>query len=93
MLKKYKKLANIIFKNNTKDFNIRKTIEELQELSLILTQQLNKPHKDFSEEIIKEIADVKIRLLYLNTIYNRAAIYNRMIFKIKKIIRNVNNRG
>ena len=93
MLKKYKKLANVIFKNNTKDFNIRKTIEELQELSLILTQQLNKPHKDFNDEIIKEIADVKIRLLYLDTIYNKTAIYNRMIFKIKKIIKNVNNRG
>ena len=88
------KLAQIfkVFAKNSDEFNMRKTSEELQELSLILTQQLNKPHKDFSNHIIEEIAHVEIRLLYLKDKYCNKKIKEQVNKKIKKLNKNVNNR-
>ena len=40
----------------------KKLVEECMELALIITQQLNKPRVDFTQEIIDEIGDVKWRL-------------------------------
>lgn len=77
----YNHLLNI----NDEDYTLRKTIEELQELSLILTQRLNKskelvPDKD----IIEEIGDVKIRLKVLEKMFPQKLIKKRINFKLKK---------
>jgi NTP pyrophosphatase (non-canonical NTP hydrolase) len=92
MLKNNKKIAREVFSCNTKEYNIQKCIEELQELSLALTQQLNKPSKDYKKEIIDEIGDVKIRLLYLTDTYGKKIIKERIKMKLIKFKKNVINR-
>ncbi len=92
MASKQKQIAYEVFENNTEDYNVRKCIEELQELSLVLTQQLNKPKKDYSLDIIDEIGDVKIRLWYLEKKYTKKLIKTRIKMKLKKLINNVINR-
>ena len=39
----------------------QKLAEECMELALIITQQLNKPRVDFTQDIVDEIGDVKWR--------------------------------
>lgn len=70
---------------NTYDFNIRKTIEELNELSLILMQSLNKPDKNFTEEIIEEIGDVKLRIAWLENNFSLKKIKKRIETKFNQI--------
>ena len=77
----YNHLLNV----NDEDYTFRKTIEELQELSLILTQRLNKskelvPDKD----IIEEIGDVEIRLKVLKKMFPSKLIKKRINFKLTK---------
>lgn len=86
-LNKFKRiiLYNHLLIINDEDYTLRKTIEELQELSLILTQRLNKskelvPDKD----IIEEIGDVKIRLKVLEKMFPQKLIKKRINFKLKK---------
>jgi len=82
---KSKIVYNHLLNVNEENYTIRKTIEELQELSLILTQRLNKskelvPDKD----IIEEIGDVKIRLEVLERMFPSKLIKKRINFKLKK---------
>lgn len=86
------KLLFEIFNNNSEDYNIRKTIEELQELSLILTQQLNKPNKDYTSKINEEIAHVLIRMEYLTNKYSKDDIIKQINKKLKQLRKNVINR-
>lgn len=86
-LNKFKSIIvyNHLLNVNDEDYTLRKTIEELQELSLILTQRLNKskelvPDKD----IIEEIGDVKIRLKVLEKMFPQKLIKKRINFKLKK---------
>jgi hypothetical protein len=92
MVKKQKEIAYEVFDRNTENYNIQKCIEELQELSLVLTQQLNKPNKDYHLDIINEIGDVKIRIWYLERKYTKKLIKLRIKNKLKKLINNVINR-
>tara|TARA_R110000851_G_scaffold314588_5_gene476709 strand:- start:4696 stop:4989 length:294 start_codon:yes stop_codon:yes gene_type:complete len=92
MVKKQKEIAYKVFDGNTENYNIQKCIEELQELSLVLTQQLNKPNKDYHLDIIDEIGDVKIRIWYLERKYTKKLIKLRIKNKLKKLIDNVINR-
>jgi len=86
-LDKYKSIIvyNHLLNVNDEDYTLRKTIEELQELSLILTQRLNKskelvPDKD----IIEEIGDVQIRLKVLKKMFPSKLIKKRINFKLTK---------
>lgn len=86
-LNKFKSIIvyNHLLNVNDEDYTLKKTIEELQELSLILTQRLNKskelvPDKD----IIEEIGDVKIRLKVLEKMFPQKLIKKRINFKLKK---------
>lgn len=86
-LDKYKSIIvyNHLLNINDEDYTLRKTIEELQELSLILTQRLNKskelvPDKD----IIEEIGDVQIRLKVLKKMFPSKLIKKRINFKLTK---------
>jgi len=51
------------------------------ELALIITQQLNKPRVDFTQEIIDEIGDVKWRLEQVEKYYDEYQINNRIRYK------------
>jgi len=61
----YDHLLNI----NGKDYTIKKTIEELLELALILQQQQNKPGLVPDSKVIEEIGDVSIRLKNLKNYF------------------------
>ena len=47
-----------------------KTAEECSELATVLIQQLNKPHKDLTEEVIEELGDVIFRVERLKKYYD-----------------------
>lgn len=80
-----------VFEKNTTNKNIMKSIEELQELSLVLTQYLN---KNISEDKVEEeIAHVIIRMRYLYKYkFNKRNICRHINKKIKQLDKNVNNR-
>lgn len=67
-----------------KDRDIRKAAEECSELATILIQQLNKPHKDFSKEIIEETGDVLFRVENLRKHFDSTSISHRIDMKRKK---------
>jgi len=49
----------------------QKLVEELLELATVITQQLNKPKKDYYKEIKGEIKDVEKRLSQIKKYYNK----------------------
>ena len=59
----------------------KKLVEECMELALIITQQLNKPRIDFTQEIIEEIGDVKWRLQRIEEYYDSNKIDERIRYK------------
>jgi len=70
-------------KVNSKQYNLLKAAEELQELSLALTQKINKPSRNNDEAIIDEIGDVIIRIKVLKKLFNKKAINTRVDTKLK----------
>lgn len=77
-------IIDILVKKNGFEYNLSKASEELQELSLALTQKLNKPYKVTDQEIIDEIGDVEIRIAILRKIFNPEKIDKRISEKLKK---------
>ncbi len=73
----YKKLAE----TNSREYNLLKAAEELNELSLVLIQLVNKPNKVKEQEVIDEIGDVCIRIKVLKHLFNRQSISKRILFK------------
>lgn len=59
----------------------KKLVEECMELALIITQQLNKPRVDFTQDIIEEIGDVKWRLKLVEKYYDSKKIESRIKYK------------
>jgi len=59
----------------------KKLVEECMELALIITQQLNKPRIDFTQEIVEEIGDVKWRLQRIEEYYDSNKIDERIRYK------------
>lgn len=70
---------------NTIQFNHLKCIEELNELSLILTQLLTKPRRVSIQDVIDEIGDAKRMIWYLESLYDKDDIKTRIETKIKQI--------
>ncbi len=79
-----KGIIDILHEKNGYEYNLHKASEELQELALVLTQKLTKPHKVEDQEIIDEIGDVEIRLEILKKIFNKEKIDKRIAYKLKK---------
>lgn len=78
---------------NTFNFNLLKTAEECNELATVILQRINKgPLKVPDEEIIKEIGDLKLRIIYLEEIYGKEKVNNRVKEKFIQINKYVNNR-
>ena len=65
-----------------------KLVEELLELATIIIQQKNKPHKDLTNKIENEIADVKMWLKEFESPYNWDYIDDRI--KAKRIKHKLN---
>lgn len=73
-----------LLNNNERNYNLLKTAEELQELSLILIQKLNKGDLVSDTKIIEEIGDVNIRMKVLNKMFPQKKIQKRMNLKLKQ---------
>lgn len=73
---------NYMITKNESMYNTLKAIEELNELSLILTQSLSKGCDE--SKIIEEIGDVKFRLKVIEARYSPELIQERIDYKLKK---------
>ena len=82
---KDKELIKYLVENNDYKYNLLKTAEELQELSLILTQMALKKEKVDKQEVIDEIGDVKIRLKVIQHFFSRKKVKKRVKFKLDKL--------
>lgn len=82
---KDKELIKYLVENNDYKYNLLKTAEELQELSLVLTQMALKKEKVDKQEVIDEIGDVKIRLKVIQHFFSRKKVKKRVKFKLNKL--------
>ena len=80
-----KQLVKHLVENNDYKYNLLKTAEELQELSLVLTQMALKEEKVKKQEVIDEIGDVKIRLKVLQHFFSKRKIKTRIRYKLDKL--------
>lgn len=80
-----KELIKYLADNNDYKYNLLKAAEELQELSLVLTQMALKEDKVKKQEVIDEIGDVEIRIKVLKYFFNKSKIKERFQFKIDKL--------
>jgi len=71
-------------KESLKQYDYLKCIEELNELSTILIQQFNKPHKVYDKEIAEEMGDVLYRLENMMDYYDRNAVEQRKRHKAER---------
>lgn len=88
-----KQIIQYLVASNTTQFNILKAIEECQELGLILTQYLTKPHKVTEDDITDEIGDVIIRLKILKEIFPKGKIKKRVNDKLILIYNDKKNKS
>ena len=73
--------------NADKDYTLRKAAEECMELATALLQQVNKPTKNYTNEIEEEISHVSMRLLMISELYNKENIqeqFNRKCENMKR---------
>ena len=82
---KDKELIKYLVENNDYKYNLLKTVEELNELSTILLQYVNKDNKIDKQKIIEEIGDSIIRITVLKKLFNKKKINSRINFKLNKL--------
>lgn len=82
---KDKELIKYLVENNDYKYNLLKTAEELNELSTILLQYVNKDNKIDKQKIIEEIGDSIIRIRVLKKLFNKKKINSRINFKLNKL--------
>ena len=82
---KDKELIKYLVENNDYKYNLLKTAEELNELSLVLIQMALKKEKVDKQEVIDEIGDVKIRLKVIQHFFSRKKVKKRIKFKLDKL--------
>ena len=82
---KDKELIKYLVENNDYKYNLLKTVEELNELSTILLQYVNKDNKIDKQKIIEEIGDSIIRIKVLKKLFNKKKINSRIKFKLNKL--------
>ena len=82
---KDKELIKYLVENNDYKYNLLKTAEELNELSTILLQYVNKDNKIDKQKIIEEIGDSIIRIKVLKKLFNKKKINSRINFKLNKL--------
>lgn len=73
---------------NEPGFNIRKAIEENVELNLELIQRLNKPDRNNTNDIAKELGDVIIRLSFIMDMFGiHKKVEDRVEYKTKYLLK------
>jgi len=87
-----KELIQYLVDNNDYKYNLLKTAEELNELSTILLQYVNKDNKIDKQKIIEEIGDSIIRIKVLKKLFNKKKINSRINFKLKKFKSYIKNK-
>ena len=75
-------LIKVISDRNDPNYTTLKTVEELNELSLVLMQKFLKGDKVNDQEIIDEIGDVLIRMEFIKLKYNKEDILKRINKKL-----------
>ena len=80
-----KELIKYLAETNDYKYNLLKTAEELNELSTILLQYVNKDNKIDKQKIIEEIGDSIIRITVLKKLFNKKKINSRINFKLNKL--------
>lgn len=81
---KDKELIKYLVENNDYKYNLLKTVEELNELSTILLQYVNKDNKIDKQKIIEEIGDSIIRIKVLKKLFSKKKVKERIKFKLDK---------
>lgn len=81
---KDKELIKYLVENNDYKYNLLKTAEELNELSTILLQYVNKDNKIDKQKIIEEIGDSIIRIKVLKKLFSKKKVKERIKFKLDK---------
>ena len=69
---------------NSREYDHRKAAEECSELATVLIQQLNKPHKNLTKQIIEELGDVTFRIEKLKRYYSNDQLTKRILSKVTK---------
>lgn len=82
--KKQEKIITHLIKQNGDQYNMLKTSEECQELSLVLMQKVLKKIKIPDQAVIDEIGDVIIRLEIIKKMYPEDLIQKRIDYKLSK---------
>ena len=80
-----KQLIKYLVDNNDYKYNLLKTAEELQELSLVLTQMALKEEKVKKQEVIDEVGDVTIRLKVLKHFFSKRKVKTRIRYKLDEL--------
>lgn len=75
-------IIKLINARNEPNYTILKTVEELNELSLVLMQKFLKGDKVNDQEVIDEIGDVLIRMEFIKLKYNKEDILKRITKKL-----------
>lgn len=68
-------------RSSDKNYVLNKASEEFQELALVLTQQVNKPDKDYTKDIHEEAGHALLRLTQLIELFDEGAIEKSFIDK------------
>lgn len=85
---KMRQVANV----NTEQFNLLKAIEELAELQEVLVKYLTRRNPEkLVDEITSEIADVKVRILYLEDKFGEDTIKKKKELKLNRLYKNATN--
>lgn len=79
-----KELIKYLVENNDYKYNLLKAAEELNELSTILLQYVNKDNKVDKQKIIEEIGDSIIRIKVLKKLFSKKKVKERIKFKLDK---------
>jgi len=89
---KNKEVIKFLCENNDKNYQLIKACEEFSELTTALIQfHTKKGRKTTADDVIKEIADAKIRLKVMEDAFGPKSVkkaYNNKLSKFAKYIKN-----
>jgi NTP pyrophosphatase (non-canonical NTP hydrolase) len=79
-------IISYLVENNSFNYNLTKTAEELNELAAELLKKVNKieSKQPSNDTIIEEIGDCEIRMLILNQLFSKQKIDERITYKLNK---------
>ena len=82
-----------VVNNADRDYTLRKAAEECMELACVLLQQVNKPTKNYTNNIEEEISHVSMRLLMISELFNKQNIQEQFDRKCENMKRWERDKG